>query len=202
MGPCVSVNSNHEASPTKESTSSNVLNPNSFAPKTYNSHSIIENNKDKTVIKTIKQINGDAIRLQNNTNCIIIILDYSGQIEIQECSSCYLFLAPCKGSIIVRNCINMNIVSASAQIRITNVTKSNFFVFTPALIAIESSKEITLGTFFIEYMELPEMFQKAKLNIWENTWSEYHLFTKDSDVTYANEKVKQHLIDRDRKAHV
>ena len=35
------------------------------------------------------------------------------------------------------------------------------------------------------------MINKAKLNIWENQWSEFNKFGSDVSVTYANDSIKE-----------
>ena len=127
MGICYSENSNHKAE--KKGQNSKVLNPNENFQKKENPNSIISDKSNSTIVKKISEINGDALRLQNNKSCVIMIMDYSSSVSIQECTDCSIFIAPCQGSIIIRKCSNVNIISASAQLRITDVMNSSFFVF-------------------------------------------------------------------------
>lgn len=194
MGICYSENSNNKAE--KKSQNSKVLNPNENFQKKENPNSIISDKSNSTIVKKISEINGDALRLQNNKSCVIMIMDYSSSVSIQECTDCSIFIAPCQGSIIIRKCSNVNIISASAQLRITDVMNSSFFVFSSTPPAIESSKNINLGMFFVQYMELPDMFKKAKLNIWENAWSQYEKFGNEVDCRYSEDKTKNEIISK------
>ena len=194
MGICYSENSNHKAE--KKGQNSKVLNPNENFQKKENPNSIISDKSNSTIVKKISEINGDALRLQNNKSCVIMIMDYSSSVSIQECTDCSIFIAPCQGSIIIRKCSNVNIISASAQLRITDVMNSSFFVFSSTPPAIESSKNINLGMFFVQYMELPDMFKKAKLNIWENAWSQYEKFGNEVDCRYSEDKTKNEIISK------
>jgi hypothetical protein len=185
MGTCFAEN--------KKRSNSKVLNPNAEFHKNKNPNSIISDKTNATVIKTIKQINGDAICIENNNSSIIMILDYSSSVSIQKCNDCSIFIAPCSNSIIIRDCENLNVISASQQLRLTNVNNSNLFVFCSTSPAIESSSNVRIGMFYIQYMELVEMISKAKLNIWENQWSEFNKFGSDVSVTYANDSIKEEV---------
>ena len=153
-------------------------------------------NSKKTIIKTIGNIKGELIMIKNNINCIILIMDYSYSITIQNCQNCSILLGPCQTLIEVEDCQNLNIISISLNLKIVNVKESNFFSFVSNSPIIESSEKINLGHFFIQYMELPEMFVKSKLNIWNNKWSNYkEIGDINFEIKYADEKIKQNIID-------
>lgn len=122
-------------------------------------------------------------------------MDYSNSINIQNCQNCSIFLAPCETSINVQDCNNLNIISASLDIMIINVKNSNFYLSVSNSPFIESSENITLGNFFVQYMELPEMFVCSKLNVWNNKWSNYKESGKNIDIKYSNDNIKQSVID-------
>ena len=154
--------------------------------KKQNLNNIIENQSNSKIIRKIGQIKGESIKISSNDKCLIIILDYSSSIHIQNCENCSFLLSPCSTSIQIRNCNNINVISASAQLRLTNINKGNFFIFTTSPMAIESCNNICLGNFFVQYTELPEMFHKSKLNIWDNKWSQYNEFGKNENIFYDN----------------
>ena len=62
----------------------------------YNNNIEIALNTKKTIIKTIGQIKGESIIIKNNINYIILIMDYSYSVLIQNCQNCSIFLAPCE----------------------------------------------------------------------------------------------------------
>jgi hypothetical protein len=152
-------------------------------------------NSKKTIIKTIGQIKGEPISIKNNLNCIILIMDYSFSITIQNCQNCSIFVAPCKTLVDVRDCNNLNLISASLNLKITNVKESNFYSFVSHSPIIESSEAITLGNFFVQYMELQEMFSNSELNIWSNKWSDYKEIGNNVNINYSNDNIKQNIID-------
>lgn len=157
---------------------------------------IIENETNSTIIKKIGQIKGESIRISSNTNCKIIILDYSSSIYIQNCDNCSFLLSPCSSSIQIRNCKTINVISAAAQIRLTNINSGNFYSYSCSPIAIESCNNICLGIFFVQYTELSEMFHKSNLNIWNNRWSQYNEFGNNLNIFYDNEEIKNDVIEK------
>ena len=160
-----------------------------------NENHIIENKSNLTIIKKIGQIKGQSIKISSNKNCHILILDYSSSIQIQNCENCSFLLSPCSSSIFIRNCKKINVISAAAQIRLTNITDGNFFSYTCFSLAIESCKNICLGNFFVQYTELPELFHKSNLNIWNNKWSQYDEFGKNENIFYDNDENKNIVIE-------
>ena len=160
-----------------------------------NENNIIENQSNIKIIRKIGEIKGDSIKISSNLHCIILILDYSSSIQIQNCEDCSFLLSPCSSSIQIRNSKNINVILAASQIRLTNITNGNFFSYTNSPLAIESSKNICLGNFFVQYTEMPELFHKSNLNIWDNRWSQYNEFGKNENIFYDNDECKSKVIE-------
>ena len=152
-------------------------------------------NSKKTIIKLIGEIKGKSIKIKNNIDCKILIMENSQSISVENCKNCSILLAPCESTIIVDNCENLNLISASLNLKIINVKKGNIFYFTINPIIIEDSEDIYLGNFFFQYTELPEMFINSKLNIWNNKWSLYEEEGKNNNINYSNNFIKQKIID-------
>ena len=160
-----------------------------------NENNIIENQSNIKIIRKIGEIKGSSIKISSNSHCIILILDYSSSIQIQNCEDCSFLLSPCSSSIQIRNSKNINVILAASQIRLTNITNGNFFSYTNSPLAIESSKNICLGNFFVQYTEMPELFHKSNLNIWDNRWSQYNEFGKNENIFYDNDEYKSNVIE-------
>ena len=152
-------------------------------------------NSKKTIIKLIGEIKGKSIKIKNNIDCKILIMENSRSINVENCKNCSLLLAPCESTIIVDNCENINLISATLNLKIINVKKANIFFFAINPIVIEESEDIYLGNFFFQYTELPEMFMNSKLNIWNNKWSIYEEIGKNKNINYSNNFIKQNIID-------
>ena len=153
-------------------------------------------NSKKTIIKLIGEIKGKPIKIKNNIDCIILIMENSPSITLENCKNCSILLAPCSSSIYVENCENLNLISASLNIKIMNVKKGNLFIFTNNPAIIKNSEDIYLGNFFFQYTELPEMFINSKLNIWNNKWSLYKDEGRNKNIKYSNNAIKQKVVDK------
>ena len=203
MGVCTTEDQHHrpinrtpEDSKISEIEQSKLLPQQSNKNIMYNNRNIeISLNSKKNIIKTIGQIKGKSIIITNNINCIILIMDYSFSISIHNCQNCSIFLAPCETLIDVNNCQELNLISASQKLNINNVKESNFYSFVSDYPIIQSSDNIYLGNFFVQYVELPEMFIKSKLNIWNNKWSYYKEKGDNTNINYSNDSIKQNVID-------
>jgi hypothetical protein len=144
--------------------------------KPLNPHSIIKNIKSQTIIKAINDLNGDALQLENCVDSTIIIMDMSAQVIIEKCTNCRIFIAPCKGSIFLRNSKEIYMISASHQFRCRDIQNCVISIYSSSPPAIEKCENLKLGCFCFRYTELPLLFSKAELCIWKNMWSEYVLF--------------------------
>ena len=153
-------------------------------------------NSKKTIIKLIGEIKGKPIKIKNNIDCIILIMENSPSITLENCKNCSILLAPCSSSIYVENCENLNLISASLNIKIMNVKRGNLFIFTNNPAIIKNSEYIYLVNFFFQYTELPEMFINSKLNIWNNKWSLYKDEGRNKNIKYSNNAIKQKVVDK------
>ena len=163
--------------------------------KLMNENCLIENHTNSTIIKNIGQIKGESIEISSNKNCMILILDHSSSISIQNCENCFFLFSACSSSIQIINCKKIDVISASSHVKLVNVTNGNFYLYTCSPTDIESCKNICLGNFFIQYTELPEMFHKSNLNIWNNKWSQYNEYGKNENIFYDNEDNKNRIIE-------
>ena len=209
MGVCASDDKQHrtrnfrmsmnqiEDDKTCEKYNTKLYSPNKNSKNNYNNDKTIEIslNSKKTIIKSIGQIKGESVSIKNNLNCIIMIMDYSYSINIQNCQNCSIFVAPTQTSITVQDCQDLNLICVSRNLKVLNSKQSNLYYFVSNYPIIESCQKINLGNFFVQYMELHEMFNNSKLNIWNNKWSCFEEKGNNIDITYSNDNVKQKVVD-------
>ena len=163
--------------------------------KNQNSIIMIENIKNKTIIKSINQINGNQIKILNNENSIIIIMDNTSNVNIENCIKCSIFISSCSSLISINKCEKINLISISHYINIINVIEGNFFIFSMTNPKIDNSKNIFFGMFYIHFIELSEIIKKSKINIWENHWSQFdYLSDLQEEIHFANEDLKNKVI--------
>ena len=209
MGVCASDDKQHrtrnfrmsmnqiEDDKTCEKYNSKLYSPKKNSNNNYNNDKTIEIslNSKKTIIKSIGQIKGESVSIKNNLNCIIMIMDYSYSINIQNCQNCSIFVAPTQTSITVQECQDLNLICVSRNLKVLNSKQSNLYYFVSNYPIIESCQKINLGNFFVQYMELHEMFNNSKLNIWNNKWSCFEEKGNNIDITFSNDNVKQKVVD-------
>ena len=178
MGPCSSAFSKKREVSSPNEHNPNIIKPQGEIKKNDNPHSIIKGKKDEFVNIHINEIQGDMVRIEGNTNCEILIMDRSGAAEIQQCKKCSIFIGPCSTSVNVRDCSDITVISASNQLRITNVKNGNFICYTNTPPGIDLCENIQLSCLCIDYLEMLRLFSETNLNIWGNCWSEYIIFTQ------------------------
>ena len=145
--------------------------------KTFNPHSVISGLSGQVVIKHINDVNGDMVKIDNCKDSTVIIMDTSAQVIVFNCVNCNIFIAPCKGAVLIRESQNLRVISASNQFRCSDVINCKAAVYANTEPALERVKDFSLGCFFFMYTELPDLFLKAELSVWDNSWSEFHDYT-------------------------
>ena len=108
-------------------------------------------NTKKTIIKLIGEIKGKSININNNFDCLILIMENSQSIKVENCKNCSILLAPCASTITIDNCENLNLISASLNLIIRNTKKGNLYIFSNNSPVIKDSEDILLGNFFFLY---------------------------------------------------
>jgi len=135
---------------------------------------------DRTDEKCIKEpgsIQGEKFVVENCSNCDIYVCDYCGEISVDDTKDSRIFIGPTEASIFIRDTSNCKIVAACKQFRIRDCQNLEILLFSSTEPVIESSKDIKFGCFDYFYFSLRHQFDQAKLNIWNNKWSEVHDFT-------------------------
>jgi len=94
-------------------------------------------------------------------------------------------LGPCKSSISLRNSENIKLISASQQFLCRSTNNSYLSIFCITTPTFEECNDIKLSCFNSTLSNNKELFQHADLNIWENKWSEYNVFSMNSTVDWS-----------------
>jgi hypothetical protein len=136
-------------------------------------------------------------------------MDNSAQVLIHECHNCNIFIAPSRGPVLIRKCSNLKIISASGQFRCTDVTNTRASIYVNSQPALEKVSNFSLGCFFYMYTELPDLFSKAELSVWDNSWSEFNNFSQNknsdppggSEIKFFNPKDDVEFINSFVEAH-
>jgi len=123
------------------------------------------------------QINGQQFIIEHCVQCKIFLRDYTAAMNIYNCENCEIFLGPCAGSIYIRNSKNCKVIVATAQLRMYNCIDFTVLAFAISDPSIESCTNLKIGCFDYCYPELRGQFESAKLDIWNNVWSEVYDFT-------------------------
>lgn len=63
------------------------------------------------------QVRGYDFSCDNLVDCDVFILDFSSQVQIDDCKNCRFFIGPVDGSFFVRNSTNCTFTVACRQFR-------------------------------------------------------------------------------------
>ncbi|OTF79539.1 XRP2-like protein [Euroglyphus maynei] len=152
--------------------------------KTYNRSQVvkylIENESNSIQIRLPGEINGEQFIIENCNDSTICLYDYSNTVSIDDCRNCTFFIGPVIGSIVIRNCQDCRLMSASQQFRTRDCKRLDLFVFCATQPAIESSHNLVFSCFTANYKGLQEQFDEANLQVYNNKWFNVYDFSIDN----------------------
>jgi len=138
---------------------------------------MFQNKMGELLTRKAGQINGQQFIIDSCKGCTILLEDYTPAVNMYSCEDCKVFIGPCSGSVYIRNSKNCKIIVAAAQLRIYNCQDFDLLVFSMSDPSVEQCTDLRIGCFDYYYPELKEQFKQAKLNVWNNVWSEVYDFT-------------------------
>jgi hypothetical protein len=142
-------------------------------------------NESEPLIKTPGDIAGQMFDIADCEGSTLIIMDNCEQVQIDACSNCRIFIGACTSSIFIRNCENCIFYTCCRQLRLREVTKSTFYIYSMAEVHIEYSNSLLFAPFNGGYPEQSKHLVEASLDPSHNLW--YDIFDhNDPGKTGAN----------------
>eukprot|EP01017_Pseudomicrothorax_dubius_P009452 TRINITY_DN1320_c0_g1_i19.p1 TRINITY_DN1320_c0_g1~~TRINITY_DN1320_c0_g1_i19.p1 ORF type:complete len:288 (+),score=46.08 TRINITY_DN1320_c0_g1_i19:128-991(+) len=133
--------------------------------------------ENETLIKPPGSINGQRFVIDSCKNCNIFLADFCDSVEVDDCVGCSIFVGPCSSSVFVRNVKECNIVMIAQQLRTRDCKNLLVLLYSQTFPVIELTDEIKFACYQgPNYEGLEEQMARAKLNIWNNKWSEIYDF--------------------------
>ena len=113
------------------------------------------NESGRTLVKLPGEIAGEQFVVQNCTNCIIYLLDFSNTVYIDDCTACQIYVGPVECSVFIRDCYRSKCVIACGQFRSRQCEDIKILLMCQSQPIIESSLRMGFGCFRAAYPELP-----------------------------------------------
>ena len=147
-------------------------------PKDY----ILSRLSNETIVKQSGTISGQSYDIEYCSSCVILICDYTAQIQIDDCSDCVIYCGPCESSIFVRNCHNCRLITISQQLRLRDCSNIGMLIYVSATQPIiESCTDIQISGYDGNYFNLQKHFHITKLSLWNTEFSNVHDFTQNKN---------------------
>lgn len=93
-------------------------------------------------IKSIGEVEGQPFEIIDCNDSELLVLDYSDQVQIDECVNCKIFIGASSESVFVRNCCDCTITVACKQLRTRDCKRCTFYLFAKTAPVIETSSQI------------------------------------------------------------
>ena len=126
--------------------------------------------KGQTLIKLPGSISNQVFNMKNLNACKVYILDISEDIYVDNCVSCEFYVAPVKGSFVMRHSQNSTCSVACRKFSVKNCTNFTFYLYCPSDPHIESSFDIKFAPYNFSYPQQDKDFKKAGFDPSNNRW--------------------------------
>ena len=117
------------------------------------------------IVKHSGSIGGQGFDIADCTNCRIVIMDNTEQVQVDNLRNCQVFIAACASTIFVRNCEDCTIYCCSRQLRLRECFNSAFYVFSMSEVHIELSKNVVFAPFMGGYSDHRRHLEAAGIQI-------------------------------------
>lgn len=98
-------------------------------------------------MKKIDSIKEQQFNLDNCKDSSYFIFDITANVYIDDCTNCFIFIAPCESTIFVRNCKGITLVAITGQFRTYECHNCSFSLYCKSQPVVESSSELTFASF-------------------------------------------------------
>jgi protein XRP2 len=127
-------------------------------------------NEAEPLVKMPGTVDGQIFDIADCKNCSLAVLDHTEQVQIDNVDGCRIFIGACASSIFIRNCSNCVFYTCCRQLRLREVNKCTFYIFSMAEVHIEYSSELKFAPFNGGYPEHADHLATAKLDVSHNLW--------------------------------
>lgn len=142
-------------------------------------------NEPEPLIKQPGSIDGQQFDIGDCENSTLCVLDYTEQVQIDECKKCRIFIGACTSSLFIRNCTDCVFYTCCRQLRLRDVTNCTFYIYSMSEVHIELSNALKFAPFNGGYPGQADHMKQANLDPTHNLW--YDIFDhNDPGKTHEN----------------
>lgn len=142
-------------------------------------------NTESPLVKQPGEVNGQSFDISDCSQSTLVVMDVCEQVQIDEVHNCRIFIGACASSIFIRNCFNCVFYTCCRQLRLREVTKCDFYIYSMSEVHIEYSSCLRFAPFNGGYPEQLEHFQAANMDVNHNLW--YDIYDhNDPTKSHAN----------------
>mmetsp|Transcript_11472 Transcript_11472/g.23485 ORF Transcript_11472/g.23485 Transcript_11472/m.23485 type:complete len:365 (-) Transcript_11472:23-1117(-) len=145
---------------------------------------MLSGKKGETLVK--EDMKGQQFLMEESEDCSVYLLDLVASLTVDYCTNCTLVTGPVESSAFIRNCKDCVFVLAVGQFRTRECTNCKFFLYSSTEPIIETSRNLSIGCYTYHYFNMASHFEKSKLSVWNNKWSEVYDFTPSAGCTNKN----------------
>uniref|UniRef100_A0A183BJN5 C-CAP/cofactor C-like domain-containing protein n=1 Tax=Globodera pallida TaxID=36090 RepID=A0A183BJN5_GLOPA len=139
----------------------------------------LANLSDETRVKEPGQLNGQPFQIEGCENSLILLLDRTASITVDDSRNCVILAGPCQGSIFLRDCTNILVLAVCQQFRTRDCRQLVAHLFCATSPTIEET-DVTICPLLLNYSGLQTQMHAAGLSPFVNRWSQVHNFTPET----------------------
>lgn len=142
-------------------------------------------NVAETQVKKPGDVDGQPFDIADCEGSSLVVMDVSDQVQIDSCKKCRIFIGACSSAMFIRNCEDCVFYTCCQQLRLRDVTRCTFYIYSYAEVHIEFTNNVMFAPFNGGYPEQAAHLQRIGHNVNHNLW--YDIFDhNDADKNKSN----------------
>uniref|UniRef100_A0A1I7XRS0 C-CAP/cofactor C-like domain-containing protein n=1 Tax=Heterorhabditis bacteriophora TaxID=37862 RepID=A0A1I7XRS0_HETBA len=147
-------------------------------------------------IEVRREVGGQPIAVENCKESVLIVLDHTATVTVDDCRDCLIVLGPCAGRreflfaliitlfniVFVRDCERCTVLVACQQLRTRDCRSLRLGLHCTTQPIIEGTKEAIFYPLALYYNTIKEDIRAAHLSVFNNNTATVHDFTPDKTV--------------------
>ncbi|KHJ78644.1 tubulin binding cofactor [Oesophagostomum dentatum] len=131
------------------------------------------------VIEVRRGVAGQPMAIESCKNSSLLVLDHTSTITVDDCIDCLIMLAPCSGSVFLRDCQSCTVLTACQQLRTRDCRNIRIALHCATQPIIEETTNVVFHPLLLRYDSFINDMVSARLSLFSSYSHSVHDFTPE-----------------------
>ncbi|KAL6740401.1 hypothetical protein Aduo_013757 [Ancylostoma duodenale] len=132
-----------------------------------------------TATEVRRGVAGQPMAIESCKNSNLLVLDHTSTITVDDCTDCLIVLAPCSGSVFLRDCQSCTVLTACQQLRTRDCRTLRIALHCATQPIIEETSNAVFHPLSLHYDSFIDDMTAARLSLFTSHSNSVHDFTPE-----------------------